>query len=125
MPTVVKVVTERNGIIAVAKCAYITKRKGYNGILDITTASYCVFSLYMLHILLNFSEIDQSYCSIEHSINFCHRDPNIGTKYNNIYLGCGKCNREQGGFSEKERIEQIARLVNSNKKHLQYLLSIL
>lgn len=76
-------------------------------------------------ILLNFSEIDQSYCSIEHSINFCHRDPNIGTKYNNIYLGCGKCNREQGGFSEKERIEQIARLVNSNKKHLQYLLSIL
>lgn len=75
--------------------------------------------------LMNFTEINQLYCSKQHSINFCHRIPDIGTKPNNVYFGCGDCNRQQGGYSEKERIEQIARLVNNNKEHLEYLLSLI
>lgn len=75
--------------------------------------------------IMNFTEINQLYCSKQHSINFCHRIPMIGTKPNNVYLGCGDCNRQQGGYSENERIEQVARLVKNNKEHLEYLLSLI
>jgi hypothetical protein len=62
-------------------------------------------------------ELNQSYCAEEHSVNFCHRDPDTGTKAGNVYIGHCSCNREQGGHSEEERIEQIMRLLRANPAH--------
>jgi hypothetical protein len=62
-------------------------------------------------------ELNQSYCAEEHSVNFCHRDPETGTKAGNVYIGHCSCNREQGGHSEEERIEQVLRLVRANPAH--------
>ena len=62
-------------------------------------------------------ELNQSYCAEEHSVNFCHRDPETGTKAGNVYIGHCSCNREQGGHSEEERIEQIIRLLRANPAH--------
>ena len=62
-------------------------------------------------------ELNQSYCAEEHSVNFCHRDPETGTKAGNVYIGHCSCNREQGGHSEEERIEQILRLLRANPAH--------
>jgi len=58
---------------------------------------------------IDISEINQDYCSREHSINFCHRDPSLGTKKGNVYIGHCSCNREKGGYSEKQRIMQNIR----------------
>ena len=52
--------------------------------------------------IMNLSDLNQEYCSKEHSVNFCHRDPVIGTKKNNVYIGHCSCNREQGGYSERQ-----------------------
>ena len=54
---------------------------------------------------------------MKHSVNFCHRDPETGTKAGNVYIGHCSCNREQGGHSEEERIEQVLRLVRANPAH--------
>ena len=62
-------------------------------------------------------ELNQSYCAEEHSVNFCHREPETGTKTGNVYIGHCSCNREQGGHSEEERIEQILRLLRANPAH--------
>ena len=67
---------------------------------------------------LDINKINQDYCSKEHSVNFCHRDPTIGTKKGNVYIGHCSCNREQGGYSEIQRLEQIIRLSKSNPKYL-------
>ena len=64
--------------------------------------------------VINITDINQTYCSTAHSINFCHIDPLIGTKPKNIYIGHCSCNREQGGYSEFERIEQALRLLSNN-----------
>lgn len=64
--------------------------------------------------LVDISELNQEYCSKEHSINLCHRDPVIGTKKGNVYFGHCSCNREQGGYSELQRVEQIIRLAKNN-----------
>jgi len=64
--------------------------------------------------LIDINGLNQSYCATVHSINFCHRDPKIGTKVGNVYIGHCSCNREQGGYSEIERIDQIIRLARSN-----------
>jgi hypothetical protein len=62
---------------------------------------------------INISELNQEYCSKEHSINFCHRTPELGTKKGNVYFGHCSCNREQGGYSELEHIEQTIRLAKA------------
>ena len=67
--------------------------------------------------IMNLSDIDQSYCSKQHSVNFCHRDPVIGTKKNNVYWGHCSCNREQGGFSEKQRLQHGLRLATHLAKN--------
>lgn len=72
--------------------------------------------------LIDISDLNQTYCSKEHSINFCHRDPEIGTKKGNVYIGHCNCNREQGGYSEEERIEQIIRLARFNNSHREKLM---
>jgi len=67
--------------------------------------------------IVSVQELNQSYCAEEHSVNFCHRDPETGTKAGNVYIGHCSCNREQGGHSEEERIEQILRLLRANPDH--------
>ena len=60
----------------------------------------------------------QSYKSKEHSINFCHRDPDDkanSTRPGNVYFGHASCNRIQGGFSEKERIIDGLRLLKLHR----------
>jgi len=69
--------------------------------------------------VMNITDVDQTYCSSVHSINFCHIDPLIGTKPKNIYIGHCNCNREQGGYSEFERIEQVLRLLSNNTEMYQ------
>jgi hypothetical protein len=72
--------------------------------------------------IMDIMELNQEYCSKEHSINFCHRIPEVGTKKGNVYIGHCSCNREQGGYSEEERIEQIIRLVKNNPSYTLKLL---
>lgn len=67
--------------------------------------------------VMDISELNQEYCSKEHSINFCHRIPEIGTKKGNVYIGHCSCNREQGGYSEEQRIDQIIRLAKCNPSY--------
>lgn len=64
--------------------------------------------------ILNILKLNQEYCSIEHTINFCHRIPEVGTKRGNVYIGHCSCNREQGGYSEEERVIQVIRLAKCN-----------
>ena len=68
---------------------------------------------------LDVSELNQEYCSKEHSVNFCHRDPALGTKKGNVYIGHCSCNREQGGYSEVQRFEQIMRLAQHNPVYFE------
>jgi hypothetical protein len=72
---------------------------------------------------MDIQELNQVYCSKEHSVNFCHRDPLIGTKKGNVYIGHCSCNREQGGYSEDERIKQIIRLAKYNSKYRDMILA--
>ncbi len=72
--------------------------------------------------IMDLSNINQNYCAEEHSINFCHRIPELGTKKGNVYIGHCSCNREQGGYSEEQRVEQIIRLAKTNPKYKQLIL---
>jgi hypothetical protein len=56
------------------------------------------------------------YSSADNFIEICHRDPNGSFEPNNMYWGHGSCNREQGGYSENERINQVIRLLKNNKE---------
>lgn len=67
--------------------------------------------------LFNIESINQNYCEKEHTLNLCHRDPIAGTKANNIYFGHCSCNREQGGYSELERLMQICRLSKNKEEY--------
>jgi hypothetical protein len=72
---------------------------------------------------MDIQDLNQVYCSKEHSVNFCHRDPLVGTKKGNVYIGHCSCNREQGGYSEDERIKQIIRLAKYNSKYREMILA--
>lgn len=71
---------------------------------------------------ISLANLDQTYCSKIHSINLCHCDPAVGTKKGNVYWGHCSCNREQGGYSEEERINQLIRLVKSNPMYREHVL---
>jgi hypothetical protein len=75
--------------------------------------------------VMDISELNQTYCSKEHSVNFCHRDPIIGTKRGNVYIGHCSCNREQGGYSEEQRVQQIIRLALTNPTYKEQILNAL
>ena len=72
--------------------------------------------------VMDISIMNQDYCSKEHSVNFCHRIPELGTKKGNVYIGHCSCNREQGGYSEAERIDQIIRLAKYNPAYREKIL---
>jgi hypothetical protein len=75
--------------------------------------------------VMDIQELNQVYCSAEHSVNFCHRDPKVGTKRGNVYIGHCSCNREQGGYSEIERVQQMIRLAKYNQTYREMLLAAL
>lgn len=75
--------------------------------------------------IMDISSLNQQYCSKEHSVNFCHRDPVVGTKRGNVYIGHCSCNREQGGYSEEQRVMQIIRLAKYNEKYRKMILESL
>ena len=68
------------------------------------------------------AQANQTYSAKEHSINFCHRNPSVGTKKGNVYFGHCSCNREQGGHSEEERVMQVLRLAKSNPAMMALLM---
>jgi hypothetical protein len=74
---------------------------------------------------MDISSLNQQYCSKEHSVNFCHRDPVVGTKRGNVYIGHCSCNREQGGYSEEQRVMQIIRLAKYNENYRKLILESL
>lgn len=61
------------------------------------------------------------YGSKTNYVELCHIDPYGMTTSDNIYIGHGKCNREQGGYTENERCSQIGRLINS-QEHIKHLI---
>ena len=63
--------------------------------------------------------VDAAKCTSEYKsatnyIEICHRDPNQGFSPDNMYWGHGDCNRRQGGYTERERIEDAIRLLLEN-----------
>ena len=74
------------------------------------------------HEVVDVTSVNQSYCSKDHSINFCHDVPSMGTVSGNVYIGHCSCNREQGGYSPEERIFQIKRLVQGDPVLLALLM---
>jgi len=75
--------------------------------------------------IMDISTLNQQYCSKEHSVNFCHRDPVVGTKKGNVYIGHCSCNREQGGYSEEQRVMQVIRLAKYNAKYRKMILDMI
>lgn len=75
--------------------------------------------------VMDISSLNQQYCSKEHSVNFCHRNPIVGTKRGNVYIGHCSCNREQGGYSEEQRVMQIIRLAKYNEVYRKMILESL
>jgi len=73
--------------------------------------------------IIDIAGLNQAYCATVHSVNFCHRDPKVGTKCGNVYIGHCSCNREQGGYSETERVDQILRLAMANPEMMTRLLA--
>lgn len=63
--------------------------------------------------------VDASKCTSEYKsatnyIEICHRDPNGMFSPDNMYWGHGDCNRRQGGYTERDRIEDAIRLLLEN-----------
>lgn len=63
--------------------------------------------------------VDAAKCTAEYKsttnyIEICHRDPNAAFSPENMYWGHGDCNRRQGGYTERDRIEDAIRLLMEN-----------
>ncbi len=68
-------------------------------------------------------EIDANKCKSEYKsstnyIEICHRDPNDRFLPRNVYWGHGDCNRRQGGYTERDRIEDAITLLKNNPEYL-------
>lgn len=68
--------------------------------------------------VLDYSSI---YASKDNYIEICHRDPQERFLASNMYWGFGESNRQQGGYSEKERVKQIAQLCKYNPEMMELL----
>ena len=60
-----------------------------------------------------------TYSSKDNFIEICHRDPNERFIPSNMYWGHGECNRQQGGYSEEDRVQQIIRLLKAQPELLE------
>ncbi len=64
-------------------------------------------------------DYSSTYSSKDNFIEICHRDPNERFIPSNMYWGHGECNRQQGGYSEEDRIDQVLRLIKNNPDWIQ------
>lgn len=60
---------------------------------------------------IDINAYSSAYKSSDNFIEICHRDPQERFIQKNMYWGHGECNRRQGGYSEKDRIEDGLRLM--------------
>ncbi len=67
------------------------------------------------------NDFSSTYASVNNFIEICHRDPNKNYIPENMYWGHGECNREQGGWSETDRISQCIRLLQTNEHHMNLM----
>lgn len=70
-------------------------------------------------------KFSSGYASKDNFIEICHRDPNERFISSNMYWGFGESNRQQGGYSETNRVKQIAILMNYNPDHIKTFISTL
>jgi len=63
---------------------------------------------------INLNEYESNYASEHNYIEICHRDPNSHFCIKNMYWGHGECNRRQGGYTERQRIQGAIRLIRCN-----------
>ena len=75
--------------------------------------------------VIDILDYSSKYASKDNFIEICHRDPRERFVPENMYWGFGESNREQGGYSEKERIKQVSNLVNNNPEYIPLLISTL
>lgn len=75
------------------------------------TCMYCNRQLSILNVKT------KQYKSKDNCIELCHDNPNLSFIKSNVYWGCGKCNREQGGFTKEERIIKGFKLLNYTCKN--------
>jgi len=90
---------------------------GYKNILEnckIHKCKYCSKEV-------NCKEYNSGYKSANNFIEICHRDPNNRFIKENLYWGHGECNRRQGGYTEKERIEDIFGLLENENYSKEYI----
>jgi len=66
-------------------------------------------------------DYSSNYASKDNYIEICHRDPHDRFLARNMYWGFGESNRQQGGYSEKERVKQIAQLCKYNPEMMELL----
>lgn len=64
-------------------------------------------------------QYSSGYSSKNNFIEICHKDPNNRFLPDNMYWGFGESNRQQGGYSEEERVKQVLNLLKHNPKHLE------
>lgn len=65
---------------------------------------------------LEYDKFDSIYKSKDNYMEICHKDPNGTFTIDNIYFGHGECNRRQGGYSEKDRINDTLILLKNNRE---------
>ena len=70
------------------------------------------------NVVINADEYSSVYGSKDNFIEICHKDPNDRFLKTNMYWGHGECNRRQGGYSERERIEDALKLLKHNPHYL-------
>jgi hypothetical protein len=68
---------------------------------------------------IDINEYSSKYGSSDNPIEICHRDPKERFIIKNMYWGHGECNRRQGGYSEKDRIDDGLRLLLLHKNITQ------
>ena len=66
-------------------------------------------------------DYSSTYASKDNFIEICHRDPHDRFLARNMYWGFGESNRQQGGYSEKERVKQTAQLCKYNPEMMELL----
>jgi len=71
---------------------------------------------------IDLNEYSSNYASETNYIEICHRDPNACFCMGNMYWGHGECNRRQGGYTERERIEDALGLINYNTTYYSSVL---
>ena len=70
---------------------------------------------------IDVDEYSSTYSSKDNFIEICHRDPNDRFLARNMYWGFGESNRQQGGYSEENRVKQIAKLCKYNPEMMELL----